>query len=358
MTECACSKAETEVFQPLKVLVNMDEGRWYNYNPQNPINTDSLDFIVAGNNEEMIDMSNISLYLAGRIKLSTGANLPAAANVQAVNNFFGAMIKHVAVSVNKQLITPTISDYAYKDYIHKLINYDMPAQGTQQYCIGFHPDTPGESNQINRTANNVVHNPGAQPRKTLIKESGRFEVRGPLSVDLFETMRLLVPDADLNLKIFFNDAAFFLHSSDVNANYKLELEEATLFVRKVRVIPSLANDIDSKLATTPAIYPFIRREIVSYNIPIGFSTFKQENIFRGQLANRYFVFLVDAGAANGDKTKNPFELKHYNLTQVGLYENGQNIAGDPVEVNFDAAKSMNAYHQLLESIGALGERAS
>ena len=109
-TECPCTKSETEVFEKVKVQVALDEGRWYRYNSQNPLNSDALDFTVAGNTEEMIDMNNISLYLSGKIQRADGTNIPAADNVQVVNNFMGALIKHVAVSINKQMITPTISD--------------------------------------------------------------------------------------------------------------------------------------------------------------------------------------------------------------------------------------------------------
>jgi len=353
--ECPCTKSETEVFAPVKVQVTQDEGRWYSYNPQNPINAESLDFTVAGNNEEMIDMNNISLFLAGKIQRGDGTNLPADENVMVVNNFFSSLIKHIAVSVNKQLITPTISDFAYKSYVHKLIDFDMPKGSLlQQACYGYHPDTVNHSDKM---AGN--ENEGAKPRKTLIKESRRFEVRDMLDVDFFQTGRLLVPDADITLKIFFNEPKFFLQTAaDNKQTYKLLLEEATLYVRKIRIIPSLANTIDKELATKPAIYPFIRREITSYNIPTGFSSFKMENIFRGQLAHRYFIFLVNAAAAQGAYNKNPFELKNFRLSQVGLFENGQNMSGDVIEVDFDQRKSLNAYYQLLESIGALGERAS
>ena len=250
--------------------------------------------------------------------------------------------------------------------MQKLIDYDMPTGGVQQASFGFYPDTPNESHRPYRnfmqgegnTAQRVIHNPDSEPRKDLISESKRFEVRGPLSVDFFQSMRLLVTKADISLKVFFNEPKFFLHADTNDNDYKMVLEEAILYVRKVRVTPSIANSIDQKLNNEPALYPFIRREINSYNIPVGFSTFKQENIFRGQLANRYLIFLVDAGAANGDYEKNPFEFKHNGLTQVALFENGQNIAGDPIELDMTNNQTMNAYYQLLESIGSIGERAA
>ena len=352
-SEQAFGKSETDVFAPVKLQVALEEGRWYTYNPQNPINADSLDFTIAGNNEEMIDMNNISFFVAGKITRNDGNNLAAADDVMFVNNALGSMIKHIAVSINKQLITPTISDYAYKDYIRKVTLYDMSRDGVQQATFGFYPDTPNHADKMAG-----AENKGSKPRKSMISESKRFELRDTLSVDMFETERLLVSDADITMKIFFNEPKFFLMSPTDNASYKLSLEEAVLYVRKVRVTPSILNEIDARLNKEPALYPFIRREITSYNIPTGFSTFKQENIFRGQLANRYFVFLVDNGACQGDYKQNPYLLKDYNLSQVGLFENGQNIAGDVYELDIGKHKSLNVYYQLLESIGAAGERAT
>lgn len=352
--ECPCSKSEIEVFDPVNVQVALTGGRWYTYMPLNSTdNADSIEFIIPGNSSEMVDLNNISLYIAARIKKGADVNLVEADHVQLVNNAFGALFRNIDVSINGQLITRATREYAYKDYLHRITSYDYPRKGVQQAAIAFYPDT------VNQSANLWnAQNTGATARRTMIATSERFELRGNPCVDFFETGRLFLPSTDLHLKFYFNEPKFYLQAADGNTAYKLALEDVQLYVRRVAVADSISNSIRTQLESgTPALYPFTRREISSFNIPTGFTSVNEENVFRGQLGQRYFVALVNAAAAHGSYVTNPFEFKHFNLTEVGLYENGHNIAGPPIKLNMGQHISLNAYYQLLESIGAVGERA-
>ena len=354
--DCPCTKSELEVFRPVNVQVALTEGRWHTYMPLHSTdNADSMEFVIPGTSTEMVDMNNMSLFIAAKIKLADNdgdLGDGAAHHVQLVNNAFGALFRNIDVMINGQLITHATREYAYKDYLQRLLIYDMPKGGVQQASIGFYPDTAGQSANLWNNANT-----GATERREMIHLSRRFELRGNLCIDFFDCSRLLMPGTDINIKLFFNEPKFFLHAANNATEYKLAIEDAELYVRRVTVSDSVLNGLHTSLQSQEAIYPFVRREITSFNIPQGFSSYNQENLFRGQLGQRYFIALVHSTAANGSYSTNPFELKHFNLTEIALYENGQSIAGPPIKLNMAQRMSLNAYYQLLESIGAIGERA-
>jgi len=363
-TERACSKSELDVFQPIDVQVALTDGRWLSYQPLNGLaeTADVIEFVIPGTPNEGVDLNNISLYVCGKIKTAENGDLPdVAANITVapVNNFLGSLFKHIDVSVNGQLLTRASREYAYKDFLIKSLYYQMPQSGkeqTQGEAFGYYPDQPAA--RANEFAHAAGGNSGAKRRSNWIKGSHRFELRGPLALDLFGTDRLLFPGSDIHLKLHLNDPKFYLMDATATNQYKLNLEEVTLYVRRVTISDSFVADLNKQITSKDAIYPFTRREITSFSIPTGLSSSIKENLFRGQLGTRYFVALVNAAAFNGTTiASNPFHFEHFHLSEVALMENGQSIAGPPLKVDFDNGKYLNAYYMLLESIGAVGERA-
>ncbi len=360
-TEMPCTKSELDVFQPVPVQVAMTEGRWHTYYPLQSISgsPEQVEFLVPGVHNECVDMNNISIYVRGKIKSGANADLGAVADLTGapVNNWLGSLFKHVDLNVNGQLLTRASREYAYKDFFKKLLYYQMPKGGTektQAECFGWYPDTIGEADHA---ATAAQPNLGCKERAGWIAGSKSFELRGPVCLDLFETERLLLPGVDMTLRFLFNDPLFYMMDDTATGRYKLELEEVVLYVRRVTVGESFVREMNDKLARQDAIYPFTRREITSFTIAAGSSSVVKENLFRGQVATRYFVALVDSAAFNGISTGNPYHFKPYNLNEVSLMENGQCIAGQPIRLNVTTSRTMDAYYQLLESIGGIGERA-
>jgi hypothetical protein len=72
----------------------------------------------------------------------------------------------------------------------------------------------------------------------------------------------------------------------------------------------------------------------------------QENLFSGQLPTRLVIGCVDNDAFNGSYAKNPFNFKHYNLTQLKVYLDGQQQSIRPLEPDFVHGQYINAYMTL------------
>jgi len=358
-TELPCSKSELDVFQPVNVQVALIEGRWHTYQPLQTISSppDIVEFIIPGTANETVDLNNISVYIKGKfVNIADGANLTAA-KFGVANNLLGSMFHHIDLTINGQLITRASRDYAYKDYLTKLLYYNMPQngkEGKQNTCIGWYPD---EATDIK----NANSNDGWKYRReAYTEESKMFELQGPVGIDLLNCDRLLLPGTDLHLKFHFNDAKFFMMNATETDTAKLQISKMELNVRRVTVGDSFVNELNSQLQDGDAIYPFVRREIHSFGIGKGETGITKENLFRGQLATRYFACLVLSKAFNGTSwVENPYNFDDFGLNEIAIMENGQTIAGQPIKVNFKTAnlETMKAYYQLLETIGAIGERA-
>ena len=69
---------------------------------------------------------------------------------------------------------------------------------------------------------------------------------------------------------------------------------------------------------------------------------------------------MDTEAFNGSYTTNPFNFKHYNLSQVGVYVDGEQIPRKPLTLKFDADGGqtfMAGFQTLFSGIGKLSQDA-
>ena len=69
------------------------------------------------------------------------------------------------------------------------------------------------------------------------------------------------------------------------------------------------------------------------------------------MPTRLVIGMVDNDAFNGSYAKNPFNFKHYNLTQLKLYLDGQQNHIKPIEPNYDANHFIAAFMSLFTGTG-------
>ena len=105
--------------------------------------------------------------------------------------------------------------------------------------------------------------------------------------------------------------------------------------------PSIALGHAAALKQATAKYPIRRVDCKVLSIPNGFSSFTPDNLFLGHIPKRLVLVLVDTEAYNGTYTSNPFNSKHHNLTQVGVYVDGEQIPSEPLFLKFDVGGGQN-----------------
>ena len=63
--------------------------------------------------------------------------------------------------------------------------------------------------------------------------------------------------------------------------------------------------------------------------------------------------MMDNDSYNGNYKKNPFNFKHYNLTQIGISVNGEEVPFKPLKLDFDEKLFVTAYNTLFSGTGKL-----
>ena len=138
------------------------------------------------------------------------------------------------------------------------------------------------------------------------------------------------------------------------------ITEAILYVRKVKVASSVSLGHAAALKQTTAKYPIRRVDCKVLSIPRGFSSFTPDNLFLGHIPKRLVLVLVDTEAFNGTCGSNPFNFKHHNLTQVGVYVDGEQTPRKPLFLKFDEAGGQNiiaGLQSLFSGTGKLSQDA-
>ena len=92
-----------------------------------------------------------------------------------------------------------------------------------------------------------------------------------------------------------------------------------MFVRKVKLMPSVFLAHAKTLERSRAKYPIRRVVCKSFTIPQNYLDVSHEKLFSGQLPTRIVIGLVDNRAYNGDRQRNPFNFQHFNLNEIAVY---------------------------------------
>ena len=146
--------------------------------------------------------------------------------------------------------------------------------------------------------------------------SKTLDMMGKLHCDLMNMSRYLINAFDVKIRLIKSNEAFHL-LSDGTVNYKTNnIDNISLFVRKVKLNPVVALSHSKALLTSNAKYPFKRTLIKSFSIPQGQLSATKNNLFSNQLPTRVIVFFVNSEAFNGVYTQSPFNFKHNDLSII------------------------------------------
>ena len=354
-----CTKSELDLFSIPSTQTSISKGQWIEYHPlSNITDTGPIEFNVSGSGEEYLDLARTQLYVKAKITKPNGANLDPNTEVGPVNLFLHSLFSQVDVSLNERLISPSTNTYPYRAMLETLLSYGEEAKTSQLSMSLFYKDTPGKMDSVNPVADDADANLGLKARYAFTKSSNTVDMMGPIHSDLFFQERLLLNGVNLRIRLNRTKNAFCLVSSAVNPQFKVIITQAILYVRKVKVAPAISLGHAAALKQATAKYPIRRIECKVLSIPRGFPTFTPDNIFLGQIPKRIVLGLVDTEAYNGSYATNPFDFKHHNLTQVGVYVDGEQIPRKPLFLTFDEAGGQNfiaGFQSLFSGIGKLSQ---
>ncbi|XP_071959891.1 uncharacterized protein F54H12.2-like [Antedon mediterranea] len=284
-----------------------------------------------------MDLSQTMLNVKLKITKQDGTDLQPADPVGPANLLLQSLFSEVDVSLNERLITPSTNTYSYRALIETLLTYGSDAKNTHLTGGLFHKDTAGKMDVADPTLAENAVNKGLKKRAQYIGGSRFVDLIGPIHCDIFFQDRMMLSGVDVKIKLHRSKNAFSLMSSDAEAGFKIRLEDASLFVRKVRLNPSIALAHAKALERGPAKYPLRRVEVKTLTIPREKLSFTRESLYNGNLPKRLVVMVL---------------ILH--LIPYITYIDGEQVPWKPLKPTFeDGGSYMLAYQGLFSGSNTL-----
>ena len=321
------------------------DGLWVEYHPLATLAPAApIEFSVSGATADYIDLSNTFIHVIANVLRQDGSPAPAEAAVAPVNYWMHSLFSQVDVLLNDVLVTPSENTYPYRAYIESTLNYGLEAKSTHLTAALYYKDTPGKLNSVDPDENE-----GFQKRQEKASVGRGVDMMGRLHCDVFHQQRYLLNGVDVKIRLTPSKSAFNLMSA-ANA-YKSNITHASLFVRKVRLNPSVTLAHAKALEQGTVKYPLKRVVVKTFSVPTGNVGAVQDNLFLSQTPNRLVIGLVDSGAFNGESARNPFDFATHSLSFLSLYLDGKQVPSKPLQPNFAEDQYVRSYFNLMVASG-------
>ena len=235
-----------------------------------------------------------------------------------INPALSSTFQQCDVSLNQSTINTSVgSNYAYKAYFDVLLGSTTADADTVLQNELFYKDTAGAIDGTGLSGNNIGH----YDRAVNTQNSKIAVLEGPIRMDICQQERLIVNEVKLKIKLSQMDDAFRLVSGD-NKPYKLEIVDSVLKICQVKLRPEVLKAQNEILTSKPAMYPFWKSDVKTFNIHKGDYECKLEDVYQGSIPNQLVLALCSSEAYSGSFQKNPFNFYHYNLNWLKVTVNG------------------------------------
>lgn len=343
----AC-KSELDLFSLPPTQTSIENSYWTEYKPISALTNNSpIEFTVPGNSDEYLDLPHTLLYLKVSFQLPAATVLneeatAASVNTGPVNNTLHSLFSQVDVSLNRTPVSPPNSAYAYRSYIETLLNYGPAAKASHLTSVLWYTDTVGKLEHL-------TENDGLNKRKNFFKIGNPIDLIGHIHHDLFNQDKLLLNGVEMSIRFVQSRDSFPL--MDPTGLYHIQILEATLMIRRVKVSADVLIRNEKILSTTTAKYPITRVQVKSAVINSGIDGTTLDNITLGQIGRRYIIGFVKNKAFNGDRALNPYNFDHFNINFLSLSVNGVQVPSRQLQPNFTSGLYVEAYHALFSGTG-------
>lgn len=334
------TKSELDIFATPPTQTSIESGATLCFRPISTLSdTAPIEFLVTASGDEYIDLAHTTLHIIAKIKKDQATTTTA--DIAPINNWIHSLFSQVDVYLNQKCISPPSNNYAYRAYIENLLNYGELAKNSHLTAGLWAEDDAGKFDD-------TTSNRGYIKRKKIAAGEAEIELYSNLHCDIFNINKFMINGVDLGLKLIKNKNDFHLIG---NTPSHVEIIEANLFVRKVKINPSILLAHARALCVTSAKYPINRVEIKTLTIGTGIQSKSIDNIFLGQIPKRCIIGMVDSIAFNGKIDKNPFNFQHFNYNYLALYIDSTQIPAKPLTPDFKKKQYIRSFYTLFEGSG-------
>ena len=277
-----------DLFEKPPLLVTFDQSFEQKTGPIYSPSGSSLEFEVVGDRNNFIDLQKIYLEVKCRIQNADGTDLRYTAGdatatdaAYFVNNVLHSLFADCTVSANGIKISSANGHYAHKSFIETEFSHGTDAKKTWLKCQGYeYEPNPAGIAAASRDA-----------RQVAVRESEQVTLYGKLAFDFFSCEKHLVSGVTLRLSFRRSQDDFVTINETAAKNYKVKIDEANLFVRKMTVSDNVVGAIEKTLLKTPAMYRYNEVITKTFLATSGQRSWKHEDIFTKEPIRRLIVAL-------------------------------------------------------------------
>lgn len=335
-------KSELDLFTVKPTQTSVESGFYQEYRTIAIIDSDApLEFQVPPS-DDYIDLSHTQIELKVKITTENGDELTAAHTVAPVNSFLTSLFEHVSIDLNNKTVTPPSNLYHYRSMIETVLNYTKEAKSTHLSSSLYVDDESGKMDEADSA--------GFVARKAFMK-NGVLELSGYIHSELMAQDKYLLNGVGMRFKFYRSKPEFCLiKKADDAVKYKINIQEAVLLVRRVKINPSVAIAHERALGNANVKIPINRVDVKALTVPAALQSKTIDNIFIGNMPKRVILGLVSASAFNNGPSKNPFNFQHFNHSYISL-SGDSHTQIRPIKSNFDKGQYLQSYLSLYSSSG-------
>lgn len=308
-------KSELSIFDTAPPQAVIESGIFQDIHPTTALDSKSpvIEFVIQGSQNEYLDLNDVLLSLKVKLTKQDDTAFKAADADQPIpcNYFMNALFTDVSMELNDVQIEGGTNMYPYKATIENALNFNDDAKRIQLLPAGVSQE---ETERASWGANSQI-----------------FELVGALRLDFLNQPKYLLPGVNVRFRLTQSKDHFPLQlpstkKDDGTFHFKTLIAQAILYVRRVKVHPSVHEGHRLGLSKQNAVYPYTKSKCLYYSIPTGTNSFVKENLFSsGSLPKFIVIGFVDAQAFNGHLDKPPFHFEHFKVNHIALYRDGQAI---------------------------------
>ena len=184
-----------------------------------------------------------------------------------------SIMKQVDFRINGTSLAPLHNNYFISAYIGTLLNYSQTSRTS--YLEG----KVGWFDEKNLEETTGIGFDGHARRVKLTDGGKKLYCSSAFFVGICQQSKLLLPLCTINIDIDLNDNATVLRSGETNPQFKYKVEKAEICCRRVKMLDSYQQQIETKLLKNPAIYTMDIINTKSNIIPRGVMSYKWSDPF-------------------------------------------------------------------------------
>ena len=142
-------------------------------------------------------------------------------------------------------------------------------------------------------------------------------------VELVSLKNLLPPNIRINIRVHFNDQAFFMNGTVASRLTAADIN-MKLQVTSLRFKAPLYNTLETVREKGSYVqFPVVRYETRTFTMPDGETTFDKADMFEQRIPNRLWVGFQDTRSFNGTLAYDPFSFEKFGLMWIKQLINGE-----------------------------------